>query len=735
MPEDVYDNGEVTIRRALLFGTMFRVLRDAGGPLSPTDVIERVEAAEQFTPRELSTNNSGFRRGDTFIRYASGWANVIGWITKTAGWQITEAGLAALEHATTDEELLHTIQRLYQTEYKKRQASRSTDDTNAKMKKLLAALDLVESGSWTAYSDLAALAGLANQNVGTFMAETSHPNAYRVLNADGTVAAGFRWADPERDVSPVDVLRGEGIEFDERERASQAQRLTAYDLEELLAETSEATTTRAWLVRGNNVNGKNLVPVWLERGSCSVAASQIRSLDLPLSRAEIVAVVEEDYAQKSYNTRNEKVTELDLFLNRIQVGDLVVTNDASDFYVGQVAGDAISVQSSDERSNLRRKVTWANADSPVDLNGLPAAVKPKLSSQHPIVDLTSELAALRALAQRDEPSQVAAEKTAAPELRLAAATVELAERLLVPQSWLQECIDLLADRRQMIFYGPPGTGKTYLAQAIAEHLADSAAVKLVQFHPAYSYEDFFEGYRPTLAKDGSGTVGFTLTPGPFRRLVDTARENPSTPYVLIIDEINRANLAKVFGELYFLLEYRDSAIDLLYSTGDEAGFTMPPNVFIIGTMNTADRSIALVDAAMRRRFAFKALHPSAEPTRSLLSAWLLSKGLPQITAGVLDHLNSLIKDEDFKIGPSYFMRDGVYAEGGLETTWETSILPLLEEHHFGEGIDVAKEYALARILRRVNGTSEADATVAGESAGPSGPDSAVDEVVGDNPPD
>ena len=512
------------------------------------------------------------------------------------------------------------------------------------------------------------------------------------------------------------LLSEEGVDFDEEGRASQAQRLTAYELIQLLDGEESETPRRAWLVRGNNVNGKNLVPVWLERGSCSVAASQIRSLTLPLSRGEIAAVVEEDYAQKSYNTRNEKVTELDLFLNRIQVGDLVVTNDGSSFYIGQITGDAVSVQSTDERSNLRRKVAWANRATPVDLNDLPAAVKPKLSSQHPIVDLTSELAALRALVQQDEPTQITAEKVAPPELHLAAATEDLAERLLVPRGWLQECIDLLADRRQIIFYGPPGTGKTYLAQAIAAHLTDSAAVKLVQFHPAYSYEDFFEGYRPTMSTDGSGTVGFALTPGPFRRLVDAARENLATPYVLIIDEINRANLAKVFGELYFLLEYRDRSIDLLYSTGDEATFTMPPNVFIIGTMNTADRSIALVDAAMRRRFAFKALHPSTEPTRSVLGAWLAAKGLPPTMAAVLSHLNALIKDDDFKIGPSYFMRDSVYRDGGLAVTWETSILPLLEEHHFGDGTDVAKEYALERILRRVAGTTEGNADAAPSEA-------------------
>lgn len=709
MPDDVYQGGAPTIRRAWLLGEMFRVLQDAAGPLPGTQVTDRIQERGPLTPRELSVNNSGIRRAETFVRFASGWANAVGWITKSqAGWQITPEGAAALKDAASDDELLRSIQLLYQVDFRRRQVARGTEEASAKRKRVLSALERVERGSWTAYSDLAALAGLANQNVGTLVAETAHPNAHRVLNADGTIAQGFRWADPLRTDSVVEVLRGEGIVFDADGHANQAQRQTAFELEELLAEDAEPPQTRAWLVRGNNVNGRNLVPVWLERGSCSIAASQIRSLPLPLTRPQIVAVVEEDYAQKSYNTRNEKVTELDLFLNRIQVGDVVVTNDGAAFYVGEIAGDAVSVKSTDERSNLRRDVRWLNLGAPVDLNDLPAAVKPKLSSQHPIVDLTSDVAALRALVQQDEPTQLVAEKVAAPELRFPPATDELAARLLVSREWLQGCIELLADRRQIIFYGPPGTGKTFLAQEIAKHLTDPAAAKLVQFHPAYSYEDFFEGYRPSPAADGRGTVGFTLTPGPFRRLVDAARENPGTPYILIIDEINRANLAKVFGELYFLLEYRDRSIDLLYSAGDEAGFTMPANVFIIGTMNTADRSIALVDAAMRRRFAFKALHPSVEPTKSMLSAWLSARGRPQTTAAVLDHLNALIKDEDFKIGPAYFMRDGVYEDNGLAVTWETAILPLLEEHHFGDGTDIAKTYALDRILRRIEAAVETE---------------------------
>lgn len=258
-------------------------------------------------------------------------------------------------------------------------------------------------------------------------------------------------------------------------------------------------------------------------------------------------------------------------------------------------------------------------------------------------------------------------------------TQGLADELHVDREWLQGVINDLNDRPQLIFYGPPGTGKTYLAQRIAKFAAGEN-VQLVQFHAAYSYEDFMEGFRPT--KEGH----FELKPGPMRRVVDKAAKDPETPYFLIIDEINRGNLAKVFGELYFLLEYRDQNVQLLYS--DEP-FDLPKNVFIIGTMNTADRSIALVDAAMRRRFAFLPLHPSEEPTRDVLRRWLEAKSLPARVADLHDELNRRIDELDFKIGPSYFMRRRLY-EGSaandhrIRRVWKTSILPLLEEHHFGE---------------------------------------------------
>lgn len=273
---------------------------------------------------------------------------------------------------------------------------------------------------------------------------------------------------------------------------------------------------------------------------------------------------------------------------------------------------------------------------------------------------------------------------------------ELANRLHISESWLQETLDLIERRKQVILYGPPGTGKTFLAQALSKHVTDGTdgETTIVQFHPTYSYEDFFEGFRP-VANDDSGNLAFTLRKGPLRRLADAAAANPEANYFLVIDEINRGNIAKVFGELYFLLEYRDSEISLLYS--DEP-FTLPSNIFVIGTMNTADRSIAMLDAAMRRRFAFIELHPEREPVQNVLSRWAATNGLQDDRADLLARLNAQIQDHDAKVGPSFLMRD--LAGGGLRDVWRYEILPLLAEHHYGEGVDLEARYGLATLRRQ-----------------------------------
>ena len=199
----------------------------------------------------------------------------------------------------------------------------------------------------------------------------------------------------------------------------------------------------------------------------------------------------------------------------------------------------------------------------------------------------------------------------------------LADELQLPAEFLREIETLLVDKKQVILQGPPGTGKTYVARKLANHLAGSKErVTLVQFHPSYAYEDFVQGFRPATLKDGQ--PGFELRDGPLRRAAERARSEPDARHFLIIDEINRGQIAKVFGELYFLLEYRDSEISLQYS--DEP-FSLPENLYIIGTMNTADRSIALVDLALRRRFYFVEFHPDDEPVKGVLRSWLKANGL------------------------------------------------------------------------------------------------------------
>ncbi|GAA3301938.1 AAA family ATPase [Glutamicibacter nicotianae] len=279
----------------------------------------------------------------------------------------------------------------------------------------------------------------------------------------------------------------------------------------------------------------------------------------------------------------------------------------------------------------------------------------------------------------------------------APATQALAESVYIDSAWIQKQLDLIERRRQIILFGPPGTGKTYLAIKLAEHIAgDDTNTEIVQFHPSYSYEDFFQGYRPVTTS--SGNLTYELKDGPLRRIVEQAVKNPEYNYVLVIDEINRGNLAKIFGELYFLLEYRNRPIKLQYSKDDEDSFVMPENLFIIGTMNTSDRSIALLDAAMRRRFSFVELHPEKQPVKSVLPKWLARHQLDPEPADLLAKVNASINDSDFQLGPSYLMpASGTLVAGQLEEIWEYEILPLLSEYHFGEEVDIKERYGLASL--------------------------------------
>ena len=456
---------------------------------------------------------------------------------------------------------------------------------------------------------------------------------------------------------------------------------------------------RAWLVRPRQ-QGADLVVRWRAEGFVSLAATHLGEVPSGAAREQVRVAVENGYQHLDYSQRLSLATEYHAFLSGMKVDDLIATVVDDHVHVGVITGDPEYTGESDAR--LRRLVAWA-AGEPTAVADLAAPLPEELAQQGTVVDLTAALAVVSRLVRTepDEPDEAPPQPdpvppTGPPPLR--AATAELGARLHTDVNWLQRIIDLLAARQQIVLYGPPGTGKTFVARALAAHLAEPDAVRLVQFHPSYAYEDFFEGYRPT--EDG----GFRLHPGPMRALAAEARADRERAYILVIDEINRANLAKVFGELYFLLEYRNDAIRLQYSPQDS--FTLPPNVFFIGTMNTADRSIALVDTAMRRRFAFVEMHPEEPPVLDLLTRWLAANGKDgDERAGLLAALNAEIgaEDRDYKIGPSYLMTPDAEAEGGLDRVWEYSILPLLEEHYYGRLTrpQVRERFGLVAIRNKV----------------------------------
>ncbi|MBG0818400.1 AAA family ATPase [Planomonospora sp. ID82291] len=691
-----------SVRIEAIFRTAMEVLRDSVEPLSKQQVVDAVAGRFDFTPYEAHLDERGRPRWQVALGWRSGDAATIGWIIKRGHWFLTEAGIEALA-TYSESELFAELLRRYQEI--RRHRTHALKQLSGSEQLLVEALGSVPAGAWTSYRDLAEATGLPEDQLPHFLAQVDVPGAYRVAYDDGTLPGEgmrhFRY----RGGDIAQRLRSESVTFDPSGRLSQTDRVQGWEIKERLEElpslNPEPGNRRAWLVRGSSVDGRDLVPVWLHRGSVSLAASSLREIPSPIERDLLKTAIEEDYQHKSYAVRQAKLAEFDAFCNRMRPGDYVLTTTQGKAYVGRITGEAVYVHSSDQRSNLRRAVAWLNETRPVPFANLPHPLPAKLHSQSDVVELTENLTAveelLTALGVELDDAQAGPPK----DLAFGEVGEELAEETFIDRAQLQRLADLLWENKQIILYGPPGTGKTFLARKLAGRLAEPSAVKLVQFHPSYTYEDFFEGFRPVQRADGQ--LAFELRPGPFRQLVEAARQHPSDPYILIIDEINRANLAKVFGELYFLLEYRDDAISLLYSA--EADFTLPENIFVIGTMNTTDRSIALVDAAMRRRFRFVELHPDLVPVRGLLGRWLerLRESDPSAVhnldaPALLEALNARIEDHDLAIGPSYLMKPGIYHRvDGLETVWETSILPLLAEHHYGSPPSVLDRYRLSAL--------------------------------------
>ncbi|MCL2015397.1 MAG: AAA family ATPase [Defluviitaleaceae bacterium] len=260
---------------------------------------------------------------------------------------------------------------------------------------------------------------------------------------------------------------------------------------------------------------------------------------------------------------------------------------------------------------------------------------------------------------------------------------------------------LLNRKKNIILQGAPGVGKSFIAKRLAFSVIgtkDDSKLEMVQFHQSYSYEDFIEGFRPT--ENGN----FSLKHGVFRQFCDKAKLDPANPYFFIIDEINRGNLSKIMGELMFLLEHdkrgEEFAMPLTYSAKKSEKFFVPKNVHIIGMMNTADRSLAMLDYALRRRFSFITIEPAFDNPKFIRH---FSENFPRAADIIqkMQKLNKIIADEldsGHKIGHSYFCSDKPLNERDVANILKYEIAELLQEYFFDNPDKLAETLEMLEIL-------------------------------------
>ena len=261
------------------------------------------------------------------------------------------------------------------------------------------------------------------------------------------------------------------------------------------------------------------------------------------------------------------------------------------------------------------------------------------------------------------------------------------EEVFITEDKYDSIVSILSKKKNIILEGAPGVGKTFIAKRLAYSIIgakDKSKVELIQFHQSYSYEEFIEGYRPV-------ENGFELQRGIFYKLCKKAENDKANNYYLVIDEINRGNLSKIFGELLMLIEAdkRGDSLKLAYS---EEEFSVPENLYIIGLMNTADRSLALIDYALRRRFSFIKIEPAFESEKFRKAFNNKFDKDYENVINIIIKINEAIKNDKslgdgFKIGHSYFCPDIKDRKGNkkdIQDIINYEIIPLLEEYWYDD---------------------------------------------------
>jgi len=716
---------EAQSRRAARARAALEYLASNAAPGEYVPISEIWEDAERSVPLseyESEINTRGLRRGETDWRFASSDLVNAGWLRKhpdgSGRWAITELGMRALEEFGGDELFAEAQQRTAASRLELRAsigdalATAWVSEDNAQRKILAASRAWVEQGLQSGGSvfspglsvwDAATVSALHWNWIGAPRVEGANfVQNLAVQLEDETDAVKLLMAEiVALQILPISTVMGHAKKTEKVEAVLQLMK-HGVSIPTLFDEAFGGGAFNPGTGMMSRINHAvtiivNLAKAWVELD----ADEQERVLHDPRAWRSFVLSVDGD----SFPTQRYSL----MYLVHPGFFGPIVSEDhrrrIREAFIGEIGGQF----GDDADDDLRRIVLalQAKTGKPVSFYKSPLRDRwhPDAHPEPPI-DLPVEPVDVEV----DEDDAVADPRGFRP------ADIDVAllsNELNLDAGWITRVLDALHRRGQVILYGPPGTGKTFVAKALTQAITvgRQEAQRRIQFHPSYTYEDFFAGYRP---REKSGQLVFELARGPLSRIAEDARRDPDVAHVLLIDEINRANLSKVFGELYYLLEYRGDAIDLLYAgSGTDGGdtFELPPNVLIIGTMNTADRSIALLDSAMRRRFSFFELHPEVPPVAGILDRWVREHPQTHPLPALFAELNSRIRDREDRIGPSHLLRPDDLSMQDLDAIWTENLLPLLEERHLGTDVDVASRFSLASLLSTLQPTASTADTV------------------------
>jgi 5-methylcytosine-specific restriction protein B len=371
------------------------------------------------------------------------------------------------------------------------------------------------------------------------------------------------------------------------------------------------------------------------------------------------------------------------FTNEMKIGDIVFVKKSQSKLIGWGMVCSKHIYNADHKLKNIRRIEWKNRGEWI------TPIKPSNNILTNITPYSESVRKLNMLFEIEKFDTIANRDLDYPKYD----STNFLNEVFMNKENYASLVQLIKMKKNVILQGPPGVGKTYAAKRLAYSIMgikDKSRVSMIQFHQSYSYEDFIMGYRPT-------ETGFKLHKGMFYKFCKQAEEDSENEYFFIIDEINRGNLSKIFGELFMLIENdkRGIELDLLYA--DEK-FSVPKNVYIIGMMNTADRSLAILDYALRRRFAFFDMISGFNTIGfQNYQKNLDCEKFDNLIQCVKDLNNEIISDETlgegFIIGHSYFCNLQKVTKFILSNIIEFEIIPLLKEYWFDEAakIDIWSE--------------------------------------------